>query len=74
MFAIEWPRGRIMHEHSKPKPLAPTSDREVIEHQVAALMSEWNKASLVARREFLTRIDQRILTARRIRNDSRLTP
>jgi hypothetical protein len=44
------------------------SDEEIIERQIAALISAWNRTSLCARREFLTRIDQRIMTAHRIRS------
>jgi hypothetical protein len=53
---------KARREDSEPKPPEPTSDQEAIEQQVAALMSVWNKSSL-ARRAFLTRIDQRMLTA-----------
>jgi len=56
-------------EHSEPKPLEPTSGREAIEQQVAALMSAWNGASLGARGAFLKCIDQRILSAHRIKDD-----
>jgi hypothetical protein len=49
----------------------PVSDDEIIERQIAALISAWNETSLCARREFLTRIDQRILTTHRIRSASR---
>ncbi len=49
----------------------PISDEEAIEQQIAALISAWNKTSLCARREFLTRIDQRIMTTHRIRSVSR---
>jgi hypothetical protein len=56
-------------EDSQPKPLEPTSDQKAIEQQVAVLMSDWNKSSLGARRAFLTRIDQRIFTAHRIKDD-----
>jgi hypothetical protein len=49
----------------------PISDEEAIEQQIAALISAWNKTSLCARREFLARIDQRIMTAHRIRSVSR---
>jgi hypothetical protein len=49
----------------------PVSDEETIERQIAALISAWNKTSLCARREFLTRIDQRIMTTHRIRSVSR---
>jgi hypothetical protein len=49
----------------------PVGDEETIERQIAALISAWNKTSLCARREFLTRIDQRIMTTHRIRSVSR---
>lgn len=57
-----------------PKPataVKPVSDEETIERQIAALISAWNQTSLCARREFLTRIDQRIMTTHRIRSVSR---
>ena len=44
------------------KTAAPETDRHTIERQIAALLAAWNKTSLCARREFLTRIDQRIMT------------
>ena len=56
-------------EDSEARPLESTSDQEAIEQQVAALMSAWNRASLGARRAFLKSIDQRILTAHRIKDD-----
>jgi hypothetical protein len=49
------------------KPFTPPSDQEIVEQQIAALMSAWDKTSLRARREFLTRIDQRIMTTHWIR-------
>jgi hypothetical protein len=49
------------------KPAKPPSDEETVERQIAALLSEWDKTSLCARREFLNRIDQRIITTHRIR-------
>jgi hypothetical protein len=67
----------------EPKPLAPAndpapmkqikpfSDEETVEQQIAALLSAWDKASLCARRKFLTRIDQRIMTAHLARAVSR---
>jgi hypothetical protein len=55
-------------ERKQGEPGEPTSDEGAVEQQIAALMSAWNKASLRGRREFLTRIDQRILTAHRIRS------
>jgi hypothetical protein len=51
-----------------PKPAKPPSDKETVELQIASLLSAWNKTSLCARREFLTRIDQRIMTTHRIRS------
>jgi hypothetical protein len=51
-----------------PKPAKPPSDEEMVERQIAALLSEWDKTSLCARREFLNRIDQRIITTHRIRS------
>jgi hypothetical protein len=50
------------------KPAEPTSDEETVELQIAALISAWDKTSLCARREFLTRIDQRIMTTHWIRS------
>jgi hypothetical protein len=52
-------------------PVKPTSDEETIELQIAALISAWDKTSLCARRVFLTRIDQRIMTTHLIRSASR---
>jgi hypothetical protein len=49
------------------EPFTPSSDQEIVERQIAALMSAWDKTSLCARREFLTRIDQRIMTTHWIR-------
>ena len=49
------------------KPVAPPSDQETIETQIASLLAAWDKTSLCARREFLTRIDQRIMTTHWIR-------
>jgi hypothetical protein len=51
----------------EPKPVAPESDQEAIERQIVSLLAAWNKTSLCARREFLTRIDQRIMTTHWIR-------
>ena len=53
---------------SDPTPARPPSDKETVELQIASLLSAWNKTSLCARREFLTRIDQRIMTTHRIRS------
>jgi hypothetical protein len=50
------------------KRLEPISEQDAIEQQVAALTSVWDKSSLGARRAFLTRIDQRILTAHLAKN------
>jgi hypothetical protein len=44
------------------KPVAPESEQETIELQIASLLAAWDQTSLCARREFLTRIDQRIMT------------
>jgi hypothetical protein len=46
----------------------PPRDEETVELQIAALLSAWDRTSLCARREFLKRIDQRIMTAHRIRS------
>jgi hypothetical protein len=46
---------------------AAESDRDAIERQIASLLSAWERTSLCARREFLTRIDQRIMTTHWIR-------
>jgi hypothetical protein len=51
-----------------PKPANPPSDKDTVELQITSLLSAWNKTSLCARREFLTRIDQRIMTTHRIRS------
>jgi hypothetical protein len=48
---------------SEPAPVKAPSDEEIVEQQIAALVSAWDRASLRARRKFLTRIDQRIMTA-----------
>jgi hypothetical protein len=48
-------------------PAASGSDQEAIERQIASLISAWDRTSLCARREFLTRIDQRIMTTHWIR-------
>jgi hypothetical protein len=48
-------------EEVEPSPVKPISVEEAIERQIATLISAWDKASLCARREFLTRIDQRIV-------------
>ena len=56
---------------SDPKPAKPASDEETVELQIAALLSAWDKTSLCARRAFLTRIDQRMMTTHRIRSASR---
>jgi hypothetical protein len=59
---------RPLEPASDPKPAKPPNNNETVELQIAALLSAWDKTSLCARREFLTRIDQRILTTHRIRN------
>jgi hypothetical protein len=46
---------------------APESAEEAIERQISSLLAAWDKTSLCARREFLTRIDQRIMTTHWIR-------
>jgi hypothetical protein len=51
----------------EPRPVAPESDQETIERQIASLLAAWDRTSLCARREFLTRIDQRIMTTHWIR-------
>jgi hypothetical protein len=47
---------------------APESAEEAIERQISSLLAAWDKTSLCARREFLTRIDQRIMTTHWIRS------
>jgi hypothetical protein len=51
----------------EPKPVAAESERETIERQIASLLAAWDQTSLSARREFLTRVDQRIMTTHWIR-------
>jgi hypothetical protein len=51
----------------QPTPVAPESDQETIERQIISLLAAWDRTSLCARREFLTRIDQRIMTTHWIR-------
>ncbi len=51
----------------EPKPAGFESDQEAIERQIITLLSAWDRTSLCARREFLTRIDQRIMTTHWIR-------
>jgi hypothetical protein len=46
---------------------APESAEAAIERQITSLLAAWDKTSLCARREFLTRIDQRIMTTHWIR-------
>jgi hypothetical protein len=48
------------------KPVA-ESDQETVERQIVSLLAAWDRTSLCARREFLTRIDQRIMTTHWIR-------
>jgi hypothetical protein len=55
---------------SDPTPARVLSDEEIVEQQIAALISAWDKTSLRARRKFLTRIDQRIMTAHLMRAGS----
>jgi hypothetical protein len=59
---------RALEPAGDPKPAKPPSDKETVELQIASLLSAWDKTSLCARREFLTRIDQRIMTTHRIRS------
>src|SRR5271167_4287501 len=59
---------RPLEPASDPKPGKAPSDKETVELQIASLLSAWDKTSLCARREFLTRIDQRIMTTHRIRS------
>jgi hypothetical protein len=51
------------NEPTPMKKIKPFSDEETVEQQIAALLTAWDKTSLCARRKFLTRIDQRIMTA-----------
>jgi hypothetical protein len=55
----------VAPEQANPTPLE--SDQETIERQIGSLLAAWDKTSLCARREFLTRIDQRIMTTHWIR-------
>jgi hypothetical protein len=55
---------------SDSKPVKSASDEGTVELQIAALLSAWDKTSLCARRAFLTRIDQRMITTHRIRSAS----
>jgi hypothetical protein len=48
--------------------ITPESAEEAIERQISSLLAAWDKTSLCARREFLTRIDQRIMTTHWIRS------
>ena len=59
---------RPVEPAADPKPAKPSSDEDTVELQIAALLSAWNKTSLRARRAFLTRIDQRIMTTHWIRS------
>jgi hypothetical protein len=59
---------RPLEPAGDPKPVKPPNDEETVERQIAALLSAWDRTSLRARREFLTRIDQRIMTTHRIRS------
>jgi hypothetical protein len=52
----------------EPQAAAHASDEEAIERQITALLAAWDRTSLCARREFLTRIDQRIMTTHWIRS------
>jgi hypothetical protein len=53
-----------------PSDVTPPSDEETVERQIATLLSAWDRTSLCARREFLRRIDQRIMTTHRISSAS----
>jgi hypothetical protein len=59
---------RPVEPAADPKPAKPPSYEDTVELQIAALLSAWDKTSLRARRAFLTRIDQRIMTTLRIRS------
>ncbi len=59
---------RPLEPAGEPRSVKPPNDEETVERQIAALLSAWDRTSLRARREFLTRIDQRIMTAHRIRS------
>lgn len=49
---------RAINNHTKPpRVIEPQDDAEVLDRQVDALMSAWNKASAEAREEFMSRID-----------------
>jgi hypothetical protein len=61
------PANDIKPVSEQSKPVPSLSDQETIERQIASLIAEWDKTSLCARREFLTRIDQRIMTTHWIR-------
>jgi hypothetical protein len=66
---LEAPRdSRPVEPAADPKPAKPPSDEATVELQIAALLSAWDKTSLRARRAFLTRIDQRIMTTLRIKS------
>jgi hypothetical protein len=56
---------------TEPVPVQPPSEEDALEQQIAALLSAWDKTSLSARRRFLTRIDQRIMTAHLSRSVAR---
>jgi hypothetical protein len=43
------------------------NDQEIVERQIVSLLAAWDRTSLCARREFLTRIDQRIMSTHWIR-------
>ena len=62
------PKPAIDPKPADPKPAKSPSDEDTVELQIAALLSAWDKTSLRARRAFLTRIDQRIMTTLRIRS------
>jgi hypothetical protein len=63
--------GRVPANDTRPvspeESVAPESDQEIVERQITSLLAAWDGTSLCARREFLTRIDQRIMTTHWIR-------
>jgi hypothetical protein len=66
--SLEAPHDSKPVEPAADAPARPPSYEDTVELQIAALLSAWDKTSLRARRAFLTRIDQRIMTAHRIRS------
>jgi hypothetical protein len=65
---LEAPHDSKPVEPAADPPARPPSHEDTVELQIAALLSAWDKTSLRARRAFLTRIDQRIMTTLRIRS------